>query len=400
VATGSASSAGMGTASPLALMPLPGPLLGPLARSLTLDPDSGTVSNAEAAKNATRPTSAARLSSLGRRTGYRLDYHDPTGAALVEGHGLLRVSTEVDRYRDEGATSAGLVFVRDDALSVASLASSLLEVRISPFAPGKLGEQSFGLMGTVVPKGERPGYEVDVGFRTGPYLASVSVSAAAPVGLRSLAQALASKLEKRVAGVLRGRVSGSPVTLPSKLKAGPPPHGPDLSRLALSPGDLGSGKVSHEGYQVDADLEPISEYDRHMEPAGPFPILDSEVALFHSPIEASYTTGFAIGGFGSTTEVRWVFGQSIAGVKITTVTSKPVAVTGRGVDEARALVVTIRLADGERLDILFAAVRKGSTVDLLTAFSPLGQAIAPAALRNLVSIAARRLNGGSRGNIA
>jgi len=63
-------------------------------------------------------------------------------------------------------------------------------------------------------------------------------------------------------------------------------------------------------------------------------------------------------------------------------------------------VVTIGLADGERLDILFAAVRKGSAVDLLTAFSAIGRAIAPAAAQNVVSIAARRLSGGGKGNIA
>ena len=126
----------------------------------------------------------------------------------------------------------------------------------------------------------------------------------------------------------------------------------------------------HQGYQVDSDLEPISEYDRHMEPGGRFPILDSEVALFHSPTEASYSASFAIGGFGSPTEVKWVFGSSIAGVRVTSVTTKAVPVSGG--DEAKAVIVTIRLADGHRLDIGFAAIRVGSTVELVTFFSQLG----------------------------
>ena len=141
----------------------------------------------------------------------------------------------------------------------------------------------------------------------------------------------------------------------------------------------------HQGYQVDSDLEPISEYDRHMEPGGRFPILDSEVALFHSPTEASYSASFAVGGFGSPTEVRWVFGSSIAGVRVTSVATKGVPVSGG--DEAKAVVVTIRLTNGHRLDLGFAAIRVGSTVDLVTFFSQLGRSLAPTELRSVVKAA-------------
>jgi hypothetical protein len=398
LAAGGASAAARRATSGLDLMPLPGSSLGPLAQSLTLDPDSGEVTNVQAAKNATRPVTASALSSLGRETGYRLDYHDPTGAALASGHGLLRVNTQVDQYRSASSTSAGLAFIRSDALSAASLSSSLLSVHVVQFSPGKLGQESFGVMGTVTPKGEKAGYDAQVAFRTGAYVALVAVSAADPAGLQSLAVSLARKLQARVAGVLGGKVSGAPVALPAKLKAGPPPHGPNLEKMALTPSDVGSGRVEHQGYQVDSNLEPVSEYDRHMSPGGTFAILDSEVAMFHSPTEASYTEGFAIGGFGSPTEVKWVFGQSIAGVKITSVTSKEIAVHGG--DEAKAVVVTIRLADGERVDVAFAGVRRGSVVDLLTVFAPIGRAVSASSLQNLVSIAATRLRGGHTGNVA
>jgi hypothetical protein len=198
--------------------------------------------------------------------------------------------------------------------------------------------------------------------------------------------------------VVAGKIKGAPVSLPPKLVAGPAPHGPDLSKLALSPADVGSGTVVHQGYQVDSDLEPISEYDRHMEPGGRFPILDSEVALFHSPTEASYSASFAVGGFGSPTEVRWVFGSSIAGVRVTSVATKGVPVSGG--DEAKAVVVTIRLTNGHRLDLGFAAIRVGSTVDLVTFFSQLGQALAPTELRSVVKAAANRLAGHPHGPVA
>ena len=378
-------------------MPLPASLLGSKAHSLSLDPYSGPVTNTDAAGSATRPTTAEQLSRLGRRAGYRLDFHDPTGSALVRGHGLLRVITEVDLYRDAAASAAGLAFAHDDGLSAARLSSSLLAVHLAPFRAGRLGPGSFGILDRVVPMGKRPGYEADISFRTGAYVGSVSVSAADAAGLTSLAGALAARLHDRVAGVLAGSVSDGPVRLPAKPKAGPPPNGPDLSELALTLSDLGSGAVSHQGYQTDADLEPVSEYDRHMQPGGAFPILDSEVALFHSPTEASYTASFAIGGFGSPTEVKWVFGDRIAGVRITSVQSRPVSVNGG--DEAKAVIVTIRLADGERLDIGFSAVRSGSTLELMTLFAPLGRPLSVSSLRSVVKVAAARL-AGPRANVA
>jgi len=395
----SVPGSGTGAAgSRLALMPLPLDVLGARAAALTVDPDSGDVSNATAANEATRPTSPGRLAGLGRIDGYRLDYHDPTSAPLAKGHGLLRVTSEVERYRSGRAARAGLAFVRADSLAAEQLSSSLLAVSMKVFAPASMGRGSSGLLASITPSGKRPSYEADVAFRTGAYVGSVSVSAADASGLQALAVALASKLRSRIEGVLEGTIRGHAVVLPQKPKAGPPPHGPDLAKLALSPTDLGSGRVSHQGYQVDSYLEPISEYDRHMEPGGRFPILDSEVALFHTPTEASYSAGFAIGGFGSPTEVKWAFGDTIAGVPVTSLTSKRLAVSGG--DEARAVVVTIRLADGHRLDIAFSAVRVGSRVDLMTFFSHLGQPLPAPALRNVVQTAANRLAGHSRGPVA
>src|SRR5262249_29386865 len=163
---------------------------------------------------------------------------------------------------------------------------------LTPFRPGRLGADRFAYDGIVHVKGKRPIYGVDVQFRNGPLVADVSVSSAEPGTARPLALVLASKLQRRIVQALAGKVAGPPVPVPGKVKPGPPPHGPELSVLALKPADLGAGTVVHQRYQLDPDLSPVSEFDREMSPGGAFAYLDEEVALFHSPTEASSTLRF------------------------------------------------------------------------------------------------------------
>jgi hypothetical protein len=80
------------------------------------------------------------------------------------------------------------------------------------------------------------------------------------------------------------------VRLP-KLKAGPPPGGPDLSVLALRKTDL-VGKVSvSKAYVVDPAA--ISDFSVFMLPAGPFDALDQEIEWFPVANEASFFADFA-----------------------------------------------------------------------------------------------------------
>jgi uncharacterized protein YwbE len=71
-----------------------------------------------------------------------------------------------------------------------------------------------------------------------------------------------------------------------------------------------------------------------------------------------------------------------------------------GGDEARAVVVTIRLADGHRLDIGFSTVRVGRTVDLVTFFAQLGKPLEASSLRRVVKAAASRLSSHPHGPVA
>jgi hypothetical protein len=374
----------------LALMPLPKASLGAGAAALPLDRDSGVVSNADAARNATQTVTAKSLERLGRITGYTLDYNDAGAAALGKGHGLLEVQTSVELYTSPPAAARGLAFWRRDDADAAAFRTSGVRFTLKPFDPGRLGAARFAYDGTVRVKGKRPIYGIDVQFRTGRLLADVSVSSADHAGARPLATSLARKLQHRIAAVLAGKVAGPPVPVPGKAKAGPPPHGPELSTLALRPADLGAGKIVRQRYQLDRDLSPISEYDREMSPGGAFAYLDEEVALFHSPTEASYTLRFLAEAMASK-ELVLRFGD-LQGSQIASFEPKRVAV--RAGDEAQAVIATVKLKDGRVLDEGFVILRFGSTTEFISVGTPAGGRILPSAMEQLASIAADRVSRG------
>src|SRR5262249_32376571 len=143
-------------------------------------------------------------------------------------------------------------------------------------------------------------------------------------------------------------------------------HGPELSTLALKPADLGAGTIVRQRYQLDADLSPISEYDREMSPGGAFAYLDEEVALFHSPIEASYTLRFLSEAMASRDLVLRFGG--LTGSEI--VGFEPRRVTVHGGDEARAVIATVRLRDGRTLDEGFVILRVGSPTEFVSGGAP------------------------------
>ncbi|HZC30471.1 MAG TPA: hypothetical protein VE261_03065, partial [Gaiellaceae bacterium] len=258
---GSGASAATSPRSQVALMPLGQSQLGSLVAKLPLANDSGTVSNSEAAANANGHMTAAKLAGVGRITGYQLDYGSdaPTGAAISQ------VQTRVELYRSGAAAAAGLALWRKDEADVPKLKS--FTVVMKPFAAGV--PRSWGYYGSLTLKGKPPFYGADIDFQVGSVLGSVTVAGGA-AAQKPLALEVARKLRARIVAVLAGRVSGRPVPLPGKAKAGPPAHGPNLAKMALAPSDLGAGTVGHEGYQVDTDLNPVSEYERELHPAGNF----------------------------------------------------------------------------------------------------------------------------------
>jgi hypothetical protein len=376
----------------LALMPLPSTLLGSAAASLPLDPDSGVVSNSDAAEQANSTISAAKLANLGRITGYELDYNDTQGTALRKGHGLVSATTGIDVYRSPAAAQAGIAFMRTDALK-GKIASPLATMALMPFAV----HDGYGLQGHLQLRGLPTLYENDITFRSGSLVGHVSVTAADDSQLKPLVSTLASKLRSRIAGVLSGKINGQPVSLLPKPKAGPPPNGPDLSKLALSPADLGSGKVTAQHYTLDKDLDPVAAYERELEPAGSFAYIDSELALFHSDTEARYAAAVVVGAFASKELIKSSLGSTFAGVRVASYTPKIIRL-GAG-DGGYGVVVAIQLVNGKSYTFGFVPARSGKLVEFMTTIASGGSG-GTGALETLAKSAVTRLHGGKKTTIA
>ena len=126
---------------------------------------------------------------------------------------------------------------------------------------------------------------VDEQVADGRYVLDVIVTSGDASTAEALAPKLAGKLDARFRLARKGRLHARPVKLP-KLKAGPPPGGPDLSALALRKSDL-VGKVTLlKQYVVDPAA--ISDFSVFMLPAGRFDALDQEIEWFPVANEANF----------------------------------------------------------------------------------------------------------------
>jgi hypothetical protein len=397
VAAGLAASSSAVAAGPaitpaqLALMPLPKAALGPSALSLPLDPDSGVQTNADAASNAFGRVAAADLARIGRLSGYDLDYNDAAGKAIVAGHGLLEAETGVELYRDPASATRGLAFWRQDTTRAAKLHTPGLAFSMTPFPVNGLGPSTFSVSASIKLKGKPPFYGAQIMFQVDRLLAAVSLSSPQASEVQQLAPPLARQLKARIGLVLAGKISGAPVPLPGKAKAGPPPNGLDLSALALRPGDLGQSRLVSQGYRLDTDLNPISEYQRELSPAGSFANFREQVALFHSPTEASYTFGLLAELLSSTQAMKTILGAEKSR-DLRSWVATPVSVNAG--DEARAVVAKLGGATGVTGYAGFVIVRVGSTTEFVAVVGPAALPIQPAALRRLAAQTAERAQQG------
>ena len=383
---GPGAVAGGSLQSRLALMPLPKPELGQSAALLPLARDSGVETNAQAVDNTSSTTmTAAGFAKLGRITGYTLDYDDAGGAALGVGHGLLEVQTGVELYRSAADAARGLAFWRNDEIAATHLKISGVKVSLAPLKIPAIGTASFAVSGRESVTGKPPVYGVDVYFTTGQIVGVVSVSAADRATSPPLALALAPKLASRIAGVVAGTINGRPVALPGKAKAGPPPGGPALAPLALTPADLGGGKVGSQGYQLDPDLNPISDYDRTIVGDSTYVSFEEQVELFHSTTEASYSANVLGRALSSKSFFEQVAGADFKQANITVTALTPIHVSAG--DEAFAARATFHAANGVNVYAGFIVLRVGSTVETIYAF---GTTLTPASITSLAQLAGTR----------
>ncbi len=386
-AVGSAAGGETGISSvQLATMLLPKAALGAQAANLPLTQDSGVVSNRLAAANANGHVTAADLTRLGRITGYALDY----GGAPAGGNGLDEAGSAVNLYETSAEARAGLTFWRKDEQNIGYLRAVgfVISQRLGA-APG-LGGASFLERDTVTLTGKPPLQSATVLFQLGRTLAGVSVSGAAGTNAAGLALSLARDLRTRVGAVLSGKIAASRSALRSKLRPGPPLNGPKLDALAVTSADLGGGKIASQGYALDADLNPVSEYQRKFSPGGPFAVVAEQVALFRSPTQASFELAAVAAIFGSNQAMERGSGSGSS----TFSSYSPRSVPASGGDETRVVLAKARLSNGVAINVGFVIVRVGATVELLSVGMAATDTHAAAELKGIATVAASRARRG------
>jgi hypothetical protein len=376
--------------SELALMPLPRAALGSQVATLPLAYDSGVVSNADAASTANETIAASKLAHLGRVTGYTLDYGSPGPAAP----GVFDAQTTVELYRSAAAAASGLAFWRKDATTSGLPPGTHISTSIAACGGAALGGASFCDLETVRLGGTLPLYAVDIAFSTGDLVGQVNVSATSARLSRSLGAAAASGLERRIGQVLAGQIGGAPVVLPAKAKPGPPPGGPSLAAMALSPADLGSGTVESQGYEVGSSLDPVSEYDREMAPAGTLASVADEVLEFRTATQAHFEFALLSDVLASPQGWREEGGQAAGVESFVHATSAKLAAG----DEARGLLGSATLGGGgSPFSLGFIFLRVGKTVEFMTFAAPAGDHLLPPAMSQLARLAATQAERGLHG---
>lgn len=279
-----AASAGRPHRVQLALVPLPRAALGAAGHGFAVAPDSGSVSNAEAASH-TPDGTKAKLQKLGRIDGYALEY----GNAFSGKPGLTDVRTSVERYKTAADARRALAFWRKEDIELGKLDQPGFGVTNVPVKLPSVGRSHFAYLTSYSASNIAPVSGLDEQVADGPYILDVIVTAGRASTAEALAPKLAKKLDARLRLALDGRLHAKRVKLP-KLRAGPLPGGRDLSKLALKASDLVGKATVDKAYVVDPAA--LSDYSVLMLPAGPFDVLDQEIEWYPSANEASFFADF------------------------------------------------------------------------------------------------------------
>jgi hypothetical protein len=281
-----AASAGRPQPLKLAVVPLPKSAIGAAAQSFALAHDSGPVSNAEAAAHAPGATTRT-FRKLGRLTGYVLEY----GNAFTGAAGVTSVHTGIDQYKTASDARRALVFWKAQDAKLSRLDNpsfSVTSVPVEVPAPA-VRTSHFAYLTSYSASNIAPVSGIDEQVADGRYVLDVIVTAGVASTAETLAPELIKKLDARFRLARAGRLHARPVKLP-KLKAGPPPGGPDLSTLALRKSDLVGKVTASKAYVVDPAA--VSDFSVFMLPAGQFDALDQEIEWFPVANEASFYADF------------------------------------------------------------------------------------------------------------
>jgi hypothetical protein len=370
----------------LALLPLPQNALGAAGASLPLQwQDSGTVTNVDAASRANAPdVSSQHLKKLGRVLGYSLDYGDPyTGAA-----GVTEIKTTVDEYKTAAGAKRGLAFWRRDVLTVSITDEGAFTLSRSKLEPRRVGQGGFSYLFTEQAPSLSPIYHVVEQAREGRFVMDVDLRAGGREAATRLAPALARKLDTRVRTAIAGRLRGSPVPLKFSIEAGPPPGGPDLSKLVLQPSDFGAQQLQQLRQLYIFAPYAISDYHLDFWPgAGPYDEVVQDLTWYSSATEATQVAAYA-GYFEGHLSV---FSNGPM-----TLTATPVDVSSAG-DNATAEIANISpTGDPAPFDWVVVTLRKGQVLDQAILFTT-GTPPQAAALESIANAMAKRLDAGYAG---
>ncbi len=182
---------------------------------------------------------------LGQGDSYSLDY----GAAFTGCGCITEIRTSVERFRTAAIAKKRLAFWKrgdEQVLSLDVEPGLVVDVHRFVNAP-PVGTRRFAYFTEYRAARARRARVVDERFTDGRYVFQVEVHWGAGASGITVARKLGKKLDRRLHLALAGRLHATPAKLPQPSVPGPPPGGPDLSRLILQPGDLPPAAIGGDG---------------------------------------------------------------------------------------------------------------------------------------------------------
>lgn len=296
-----AASAKRGPRVKLSVLPLPASALGPAAKSLPLQHDSGLFRHNGATGMSVTPNRSFGLgpfglAKLGRAGGYALDY----GLGASGGDGVTEVWTSVDKYRTSVDAKKVLALWKQDDGMISRYGGGGLVITLGAKKVAPVGSRHFAFLVRYQAANIAPLFGVDEQFTEGQYQADVAVWAGSAAAATRLAPRLAKKLDARIRQAHAGRLHAKPVKLPPKQKAERWPGGPDLAPLALKPADVGGqGTPFLDNYFVGFDPFALSYFKVIIFNAPKYDAVGQEIEWLATANQASFTADFDTASFGS-----------------------------------------------------------------------------------------------------
>ncbi len=350
---------------PLALVPLQTAQLGAAGKGLALDYGSGPkyISNIGLKAFDVRSYMEDDGYSLADGGQYSLDYGDPfTGST-----GVTEIRTAVQRYKTHAAAKKayrGWRYV-DASLRQFNPGGAWQKIKVPA-----VGAQNFAYLGRWAVPTLNPIVGLDEQVLAGRFVLSLTVFAGSTDAAEHAAPGLARSLYHRLRSMLRGHLTGKPVTLPRKPKAGQASDGPDLTAMVLQPSDVGQAGTPLVQQRYFAFPPADSTYQMTMASAGLYDEgLGQDIFWWPTATEATYAEAYvrAFIGAGSPVDLSAV-GDNASG-----------AIFDGGSDGA---LVVLTLTNGRAGEYIF-----GST-------SGSGPAPTSSDVQTLAQAAANRLDAG------